>query len=418
MSLKNDIMRIAKEAKSASLFLGGVSSQLKNKALQLMAEELIRKKEDIIRANRKDVRLAKKEGKTSAFIDRLKLNEDRIRKMSQDLLSIAGLADPVGEMIKIWRRPNGLMVGKMRAPLGVIGIIYESRPDVTSDCAGLCFKAGSAVILRGGRESINSNIEIYKALSSALQRCDFPKGCVNLIQTDDREAVSLLLTLSGFIDLIIPRGGESLIREVADKSKIPVIKHYKGICHTYVDEYADLAMAEEVAFNAKVQRPSTCNAMECLLVHKAVAKQFLPKILERLKKSGVEIRGCSQTAKIYPGIKIATAKDFSTEYLDLILSVKIVNNFEGALKHIAEFGTKHSEAIISNDFQRGMKFLKTIDAACVYINASTRFTDGNEFGLGAEVGISTDKLHARGPMGLEDLTTYKYIVIGNGQTRT
>ena len=321
-------------------------------------------------------------------------------------------------MIKMWRRPNGLMIGKMRVPLGVIGIIYESRPNVTSDCAGLCLKAGNCVILRGGKESINSNIAIYSAISGALVKAGLPKDSISLIQTVDRAAVKVMLGLSDHIDLIIPRGGESLIRNVVANSKIPVIKHYKGVCHTYVDEHADLGMAEEIAFNAKVQRPSTCNAMECLLVHDKIAQTFLPRMLERLAKSGVSIRGCAKTRKIFPLAKSASKKDYATEYLDLILNVKVVSSQTEAMAHISEFGSKHSEAIVTNNFQNGLKFLKGVDAACVYLNSSTRFTDGNQFGLGAEIGVSTDKLHARGPMGLEELTTYKYLIMGNGQIRS
>lgn len=337
--------------------------------------------------------------------------------MSDDLKSVIALADPVGEAIKMWRRPNGLNICKMSVPLGVIGIIYESRPNVTSDCAALCLKSGNAVILRGGKESIHSNLAIYKAISRALTKCGFPDGCVSFIATTDREAVLIMLSLSEYIDLIIPRGGESLIRSVVENSKIPVIKHYKGICHTFVDKYADLSMAEEIAFNAKVQRPSTCNAMECLLVHKSIASEFIPRIVKRLKKQKVEIRGCPKTIKLVKDVKIATNEDYATEFLDLILSVKVVNSMAEALAHIVKFGTKHSDAIITENFQNGMKFLKSVDSACVYLNASTRFTDGNEFGLGAEIGVSTDKLHARGPMGLKELTTYKYMVIGNGQIR-
>jgi len=383
-----------------------------------MAQGLERDAGVILKANQQDVAGAAAEHKSTAFIDRLSLNEQRIKKMSDDVRAIAGLSDPVGEMIKIWRRPNGLMIGKMRVPLGVIGIIYESRPNVTSDCAALCLKAGNTVILRGGSESINSNRAIYNVLSQAVEAADFPAGTIGFIATTEREAVMHMLGLTNYIDLIIPRGGESLIRSVVENSKIPVIKHYKGICHTYVDEYADLAMAEEVAFNAKVQRPSTCNAMECLLVHSAVAAQFLPKMVRRFQQAGVEIRGCGQTAALCPGIRPATDEDYSTEYLDLILSVKVVSSLPEAAAHISRFGSKHSEAIITNNFQNGMNFLKSIDAACVYLNASTRFTDGNEFGLGAEIGVSTDKLHARGPMGLEELTTYKYVIMGNGQVRT
>ncbi len=417
MSLKKEILHIAVQAQKASRFLVTLSGEQKNKALKAMAESLLKNKQAILKANKKDIEFAKGRKMPGAFIDRLTLTDKRIKKMSDDLMSVIALSDPVSQVIKMWRRPNGLNICKMSVPLGVIGIIYESRPNVTSDCAALCLKAGNAVILRGGKESIHSNLAIYKAISQALTKCGFPQGCVSLIATTDRAAVSIMLRLSNHIDLIIPRGGESLIRSVVENSKIPVIKHYKGICHTFVDKYADLGMAEEIAFNAKVQRPSTCNAMECLLVHKSVADKFIPRIVKRLKKAKVEIRGCPKTTKLVKGVKRATNEDYATEFLDRILSVKVVNSMDAALAHIVKYGSKHSDAIVTDNFPNGMKFLKSVDSACVYLNASTRFTDGNEFGLGAEIGVSTDKLHARGPMGLEELTTYKYMVMGNGQIR-
>ncbi|MCP4649429.1 MAG: glutamate-5-semialdehyde dehydrogenase [PVC group bacterium] len=417
MALQKEIVAIAKQAKDASRQLSHISSDVKAGALEAMADGLLKKKTQIVRANKKDIANAKKAKRSKAFIERLMLNALRVKKMSDDLRAINALNDPIGEMIKMWTRPNGLRISKMRVPLGVVGIIYESRPNVTSDCAGLCLKAGNAVILRGGKESLHSNTAIFKVLVEAAEKSGLPKGSINLIPVADREAVQIMLKQIDYIDLIIPRGGESLIRAVVENSMIPVIKHYKGICHTYIDEYADLKMAEEVSFNAKVHRPSTCNAMECLLVHKAIAKYFLPGMVRRLKKAGVEIRGCAKTVKLCSGVIAATTEDYATEYLELILSVKIVNSFQNALDHIAKYGSQHSEAIVTNNFPNGIRFLKEVDAACVYINASTRFTDGNEFGLGAEIGVSTDKLHARGPMGLEELTTYKYIIMGNGQIR-
>jgi len=417
MSLHTQIESVARQEQKAPVYCAGATSEQKNKAIAAMARGLESETAAILKANRLDVDCARSENKSAAFIDRLSLTEQRIKKMSEDLSAIVALPDPVGEMIKMWRRPNGLMIGKMRVPLGVIGIIYESRPNVTSDCAALCLKAGNAVILRGGKESIHSNTAIYAVLAAAAESAGFPAGTIGFIETIEREAVTVLLSMSAYIDLIIPRGGESLIRSVVEHSKIPVIKHYKGICHTYVDEHADLAMAEDVAFNAKVQRPSTCNAMECLLVHQSVAEKFLPHMVQRLQQAGVEIRGCSRTAALCPGIRPATEQDYATEYLDLVLSVKVVASLAEAAAHIVRFGSKHSEAIITDNFQTGMSFLRSVDAACVYLNASTRFTDGNEFGLGAEIGVSTDKLHARGPMGLEELTTYKYVVMGNGQIR-
>ena len=418
MSLQSELLIIAKQAQKAARFLSIISTKEKNDAIKAMAKELLKNSKSIIAANKLDVKSAKKEKRNSAFIDRLSLNQSGIKKMSNDLLSVAALADPVSEVIKTWKRPNGLQLSTVRVPLGVIGIIYESRPNVTSDCAGLCLKTGNAVILRGGKESIHSNLAIYKAISSALKKVGFPQGCISLIQTIDRQAVNEMLKLNDYIDLIIPRGGESLIRSVVENSRIPVIKHYKGICHTYIDKYADFTMAQEIAFNAKVQRPSTCNAMECLLVHENIASDFLPDMIKRFQKTGVEIRGCAKTAKIIPGIKLATNQDYATEYLELILSVKIVRSLKQATDHIAKYGSKHSEAIVTENLRNGVSFLNSVDAACVYLNASTRFTDGNQFGLGAEIGVSTDKLHARGPMGLEELTTYKYIIMGNGQIRT
>ena len=417
MSLQKDLIRIAKQAQKASRFLSVCTAEEKNRAIKAMAQGLIKNSSLIITANKKDVAFAKEGKKNAAFIDRLSLNKDRIKKMSQDLLDVVILEDPVSDVIKTWQRPNGLVLSKVRVPLGVIGVIYESRPNVTSDCAALCLKAGNAVVLRGGKESLHSNLAIFKAINSALIKSGFPEGCINLIQTNDRQAVSELLKLNDYIDLIIPRGGESLIRNVVENSRIPVIKHYKGICHTYVDKYAGIDMAVEVAFNAKVQRPSTCNAMECLLVHQAVAESFLPEIAKRFEQAKVEIRGCPRTRKIIKTAKAVTDKDYATEYLDLIVSVKIVSSMKQAIDHITKYGSKHSEAIITENSRNGMAFLKAVDAACVYLNASTRFTDGNQFGLGAEIGVSTDKLHARGPMGLEELTTYKYIVMGNGQIR-
>ena len=417
MSFKKEILHTAVLAQAAARFLAAVSGEKKNKAIKAMADSLLKNRQAILKANKKDIKSAAVQKRSSAFIDRLTLDGTRLKKMSNDLMSVAELDDPVGRIIRMWRRPNGLNLCKISVPLGVIGIIYESRPNVTSDCAALCLKAGNAVILRGGKESIHSNLAIYKAISGALTKRGFPKGCISLIPTIDREAVSIMLGLSDHIDLIIPRGGESLIRSVVEQSKIPVIKHYKGICHTYVDKYADLNMAEEIAFNAKVQRPSTCNAMECLLVHKSAAPEFVPRIVKRLKAAKVEIRGCQNTMKIVKGIKKATNEDYATEFLDLILCIKIVNSMPQALAHILKYGSKHSDAIVTENFPNGMKFLKSVDSACVYLNASTRFTDGNEFGLGAEIGVSTDKLHARGPMGLEELTTYKYMVMGNGQIR-
>ena len=418
MSLLAELTSLAQQARQASRIVAQLSPEKKNAALAAMAEGILRNQKAILAANVMDVEAANEEHKSPAFIDRLTLDASRLAKMSADLRAVISLPDPVGDSIKAWERPNGLRINKVRVALGVIAIIYESRPNVTSDCAGLCLKSGNAVILRGGKESLHSNTAIHRVLQEALGSCGLPVAAISLVQTTDREAISVLLRQREYIDLVIPRGGEALIRLVVEQSQIPVIKHYKGICHTYVDESADLAMANDVAFNAKVQRPSTCNAMECLLVHQAVAQRFLPPLLKRLQNAGVEIRGCSRTQALGAHVVPATDEDYATEYLDLKLSVKVVDSLDEALAHIARFGTKHSEAIITADERQAERFLREVDAACVFHNASTRFTDGYEFGLGAEIGVSTDKLHARGPMGLEELTTYKYVVTGNGQLRT
>ncbi len=370
-----------------------------------------------IAANKKDVKNAQAKKLNAAVIERLTLDEKRIKAMAGSLREVAAQHDPIGEVIKMWTRPNGLWIGKLRVPLGVIGVIYESRPNVTADCIGLCLKAGNCAILRGGSEAINSNIAIFEALNDAAKANGIPDGAVNLIKTTDRKAVHILLTLSDYVDLIIPRGGESLIKEVAQRSRIPVLKHYKGICHVYVDEDADLNMAERICFNAKVQRPSVCNAMETLLVSEDVAARFLPSMVKKYKEAGVEIRGCPMTRRIVKGIKAATEKDWSTEYLDLVLSIKVVKDLHEAVGHINKYSTKLSDAIVTENYHNAVEFLRKVDSAAVYVNASTRFTDGGEFGFGAEIGISTDKFHARGPVGVEELTSYKYIIYGDGQIR-
>jgi glutamate-5-semialdehyde dehydrogenase len=415
--LKKDILAIAKGAKEASLIMGQIHSSVKDKALLAMADGLERNKARILSANKKDILAAKNKKLKASFIERLTLNDKRIKAMADSLRQVAAIRDPIGEIIKIWTRPNGLWIGKLRVPLGVVGVIYESRPNVTADCIGLCLKSGNSAILRGGSEAINSNISIYAVLNEAARRSGIPEGAINLIRTTDRKAVHILLTLSDYVDLIIPRGGESLIKEVAGRSRIPVLKHYKGVCHIYVDEDADLNMAERVCFNAKVQRPSVCNAMETLLVSRDVAARFLPSMIKRFKEAGVEIRGCPVTRKIVRDIKAATEKDWSTEYLDLILSVKVVKDLDEAVEHINRYSTKLSDAIVTENYHASVEFLRRVDSAAVYVNASTRFTDGGEFGFGAEIGISTDKFHARGPVGAEELTSYKYIVFGSGQIR-
>jgi len=417
MNLKAQLTNMAKGAQEACRFMLSVSSVTKNEVLKSMALGLVSKKDYILKANKKDIAKARGAGLSSAFIDRLTLTEKRIKEMSASLLEIAKLDDPTGEVIKAWRRPNALWIHKVRVPLGVIAIIYESRPNVTSDCIGLCFKSGNSVILRGGREALNSNLSIYQVLKEVVKSYGLPEAIVNMVATGNRRAVDILLKLNNYIDVVIPRGGEELIRRVSKSSRIPVIKHYKGICHTYVDDWADLNMAEKICYNAKVQRPGVCNAMESMLVHKDVAARFLPGMLKKFKQAKVEIRGCPITQKIVKNIKKATNKDYETEYLDLILSVKVVQDLGDAIRHINYYGSHHSDTIITDNYENALEFLKQVDSACVYVNASTRFTDGNQFGMGAEIGISTDKLHARGPMALEELTTYKYMVFGSGQVR-
>ncbi|MFH1045470.1 MAG: glutamate-5-semialdehyde dehydrogenase [Candidatus Omnitrophota bacterium] len=418
MNTAQAVVKMAKAAKAAAQELSGMPSAARNKALLAMAQSLRKNSSYILRANQKDLAQAQKQRLAAALVERLALNEKRIGQMSASLEVIAALADPLGRILRTIERPNGLHIEKVSVPIGVIAIIYESRPNVTADCIGLCLKAGNAVILRGGREAINSNIAIYTLLQKELVNFSLPEHAVGLVKSTERQAVDILLGLSQYIDLVIPRGGESLITHVSEKSKIPVIRHYKGVCHTYVDSDADLAMARKVALNAKVQRPGVCNAMETLLVDKKIAARFLPDMLADLQRRGVEIRGDPATRKFGRGIKLAKESDWFTEYLDLILSVKIVSGLEEAIIHVNHYGSSHSDAIITENRNKAKEFLSRVDSACVYVNASTRFTDGFEFGMGAEMGISTDKLHARGPMALEELTTYKYQITGNGQVRT
>ncbi|MCM8770925.1 MAG: glutamate-5-semialdehyde dehydrogenase [Candidatus Omnitrophica bacterium] len=417
MNLNSELLDIAKRARKAAYKMVEISSDLKNHILQQMAKILEEEKEYIKRENKIDLQAAERKGLSAALIDRLRLNDQRIKEMADSLREISRLNDPVGEEIRAWKRPNGLVIHKVRVPIGVVLIIYESRPNVTADCIGLCLKAGNAVILRGGSEALKSNLAIYQVLEKITKKYKLPEGAINIISTPEHKVVNLLLKMNEYIDLVIPRGGEGLIKEVTKNSLIPVIKHYKGICHVYVDEFANLNMAEEICFNAKVQRPGVCNAMETMLVHKDIAVRFLPHMGKRFIEAGVELRGCPLTRKILKGIKKATEKDWITEYLDLILSIKIVDSLEEAIEHINTYGSHHSDAIVTDDYSNALRFLNLVDSACVYVNASTRFTDGYQFGMGAEIGISTDKLHARGPMALEELTTYKYMVFGEGQIR-
>ena len=417
MKWNERIKEKVEKTKNVSSIISNLSTEEKNSFLEKLAQNIDKEKESIIKNNKKDVEKAKKMGYGSAFIDRLEISEKRVEKMIKSINDVRNLPDPAGKIIWENERPNGLIIKRKRVPIGVIGIIYESRPDVTIEASILCIKAGNCVILRGGKEARNSNKKLVEIMKKSLKETGIPADCVNLILSGGRKGVKYLLKLYQFIDLIIPRGGESLIKVVVENSLIPVIKHYKGICHTYIDKYADVDMALNISFNAKVQRPATCNATETLLVHKDIAEEFLPKIAKMFEKAGVEIRGCEKTGKILKGIKKAKEDDWKTEYLDLIISIKIVNSVDEAIEHISKYGTSHSDAIITENKEIAEKFLKMVDSAAVYHNASTRFTDGGEFGLGAEIGISTDKIHARGPMGLEELTTYKYIIYGNGQIR-
>ncbi|HBR16331.1 MAG TPA: glutamate-5-semialdehyde dehydrogenase [Deltaproteobacteria bacterium] len=417
MSIQSEILQIAKSAREASLKLANLNTGAKNNALLRMADELIKNSNAIKEANKKDLKAAEGKGLSKAMIDRLTISDKAMKTMADGIKEVAALPDPVGEVAKMWRRPNGLLVGRMRIPLGIIGIIYEARPNVTADAAALCLKAGNAVILRGGSEAINSNLAIAKVLQDACKKEGIPDSAIQVVPTTEREAVLEMLKLEEYIDLIIPRGGEGLIRFVVDNSKIPVIKHYKGVCHIFVDEFADLGMAEKICFNAKVQRPGVCNAMETLLVHRNIAKEFLPKMGKKYQDAKVELRGCDETRKILPFAKSATEEDWSTEYLDLILAVKVVNDIDEAIQHIAKYGSLHTESIITKDYNNSQRFLREVNSSTVLVNASTRFSDGFQLGLGAEIGISTSKIHAFGPMGLEELTTQKFIIYGDGQIR-
>jgi glutamate-5-semialdehyde dehydrogenase len=418
MTVVEEIRRIAQGAKEASRILANLPSSTKNAALSAMADALLEAAPEILRANALDLEEAKKAKLSSAMIDRLTLSDQRIQGMAEALREIRNLPDPVGEITRMWRRPNGLLVGKMRIPLGVIGFIYESRPNVTSDAGGLCLKSGNSVILRGGSEALRSNIAIGRVLQGALERQGLPKGAIQVLSNPSRQMMEEMLRLEEWIDLVIPRGGESLIRFVVDHAKIPVLKHYKGVCHVFVDASADPTMAERICFNAKVQRPGVCNAMETLLIHRDIAPRFLPPMAERFMAAGVELRGCAETRALLPQIREATEEDWYAEYLDLILAVRIVESLDAAIEHILRYGSSHTETIVTQSYENAQRFLREVPSSTVLVNASTRFSDGGELGLGAEIGISTTKLHAYGPMGLEELTTQKFIVYGHGQIRT
>jgi glutamate-5-semialdehyde dehydrogenase len=417
MNFKTMIEEKGRRARAAAALLATVSTGIKNEALLKMAASLERDEKTLIGENGKDLQEGERRGLSKALMDRLTLNAKRIGEMAQGLREVAALPDPVGEVVGMRRRPNGMQVGRVRVPIGVIGIIYESRPNVTADSAALCLKAGNAVFLRGGSEAIHSNRAIVGVLSAAGEKAGLPADAITFVDTTDRQAVHEMLKLDESIDLIIPRGGEELIKTVSEHARMPVIKHDKGLCHTYVDEDADLAKAERIAFNAKVQRPATCNATETLLVHQKTAPVFLPGMIRRFLDAGVELRGCPKTRTFGEGIREAVEEDWKTEHLDLILNVRVVADMDEAIVHMRTYGSRHSEAIVTENHSRAMRFLQEVDAAAVFVNASTRLHDGYQFGLGAEIGISTTRIHARGPMGLEELTSLKFIVLGDGQIR-
>lgn len=412
-----EVEALARQAREAARAMALASTEVKNRALKAMAQGLLDRQGEILTANAADLAAAERRGHPPAFLDRLRLNTGRVRAMAQGLQEVAILPDPVGEVTGVERRPNGLWVGRMRVPLGVIAVIYESRPNVTADVTGLCLKAGNAVLLRGGSEAIRSNTAIAAVLTSSAETAGLATGAVGIVATTDRAAVHALLKMDRFIDLVIPRGGEDLVRTVKEASTIPVIAHEKGLCHIYVDAGADLPMAEDVVYNAKVERPGVCNAVETLLVHREAARTFLPKVARRLAAAGVELKGCPRTRAVLPRIGEATEADWETEYLDLILSIKVVDSFGEAVAHIGRYGSGLAEGIVTSDHECAERFLREVDAGVVFVNASTRFADGGEFGMGAEIGISTQKLHARGPMGLKELTCTKFIVLGEGQVR-
>ena len=417
MNITEKVVKIAQDARNASLAMARLSTNSKNNMLLKMAYALEEATSEIISENQKDLKAGEDKGLSSAMLDRLMLDEKRISGIAAALREVAALPDPVGEVTKMWKRPNNLMVGKMRIPLGTIGIIYESRPNVTADAAALCLKAGNAVVLRGGSEAINSNLAIAAVLQGVLKEMDIPRAALSLIPFTEREGVLEMLKQEEFIDLIIPRGGESLIRFVVENSRIPVIKHYKGVCHIFVDQSADYGKAEQIIINSKTQRPGVCNALETLLIHKNVAAEFIPRIATTLSALGVELRGDKAFCDLVPGATAATEEDWYAEYLELILACRVVDDIDAAIDHINRYCSLHTESIITSDYSRAQRFIREVNSSCVMVNASTRFSDGGQLGLGAEIGISTTKLHSFGPMGLEDLTTTKFIVYGDGQVR-
>lgn len=414
--MKTLIEQLGEAAKSAATVLANCSTAQKNKALCAIADSLLSHEAEILQANRLDVDQARQKGTPTPMLDRLSLDSNRIAAMAEGVRQVASLPDPVGEVLSMWQRPNGLTIGQKRVPLGVIGIIYESRPNVTADAAALCLKSGNAVILRGGSDAMQSNIAITKAMHEALQRADLPQGAVSLVTDPARSTATELMRCNRYVDVLIPRGGSGLISSVVQNATVPVIETGTGNCHVYIDRDADLAMGVSIIVNAKASRPSVCNAAETLLVHRDIASEFLPAAYDALTKAGVTLRGCPTTCGIIPA-QPATEEDYATEFLDYILAVKVVDSLEEAIAHIQKYSTHHSEAIVTDSYAASQQFLQQVDSAAVYVNASTRFTDGFEFGFGAEIGISTQKIHARGPMGLKELTTTKYIIYGNGQIR-
>ena len=412
-----DLNILGQNAKEASYDLGIASTTEKNNALELMAKALLNNKQEIIDENKKDLDKAIEKGTSEAMLDRLSLNEDRIADMAKGLMELIALDDPIGEVIEMWKRPNGIQIGKQRVPMGVIGIIYEARPNVTCDAAGLCLKTGNAVILRGGSEAINSNKAIVKVLREAVKEAGLPEFSIQLVEDTSRETATKMMKLNEYIDVLIPRGGAGLIQAVVKNATVPVIETGVGNCHIYIDEVCDFEMAKNIIVNAKTSRPAVCNAAEKMLINEKIADEFLPIIIEALREKGVEIRGDEKVKSIIPDVILTNEEDWDKEYLDYIIAAKIVKDVNEAIKHINKYGSGHSEAIVTDSYMNSQKFLNKVNAAAVYVNASTRFTDGGEFGFGAEIGISTQKLHARGPMGLKELTTIKYIIYGNGQIR-
>jgi glutamate-5-semialdehyde dehydrogenase len=407
----------ARAAREAARTLALANARVKGEALLAMARGLEEKVPAVLQANRADLERARGQGHPRAFLDRLTLTDARVEGMVAGIRQVAALPDPVGETVRGWRRPNGIEIAKVRVPLGVVGFIYESRPNVTADAAALCVKSGNACVLRGGREALESNGVIAAILAKGLEKAGLPPAALGFIDVPDREAVEILITLDRYVDLIVPRGGEAFVRLVAERATIPILKHDKGLCHVYVDAGADLHMAADIAVNAKAQRPGVCNALETLLVHADAAPTFLPAVAARFRAAGVELRGCSRTCELVPGTRPATETDWDTEYLDLILAVRVVPSFDEAVEHIRRHGSGLAEAIVTRDYLAARRFVAEVDAACVLVNASTRLVDGQQFGMGAELGISTSKLHARGPVGVEELTTTKFVVTGSGQIR-